>query len=399
MANGDFISDNKKRLKKIFKPINPLFGDSQDPYRFPFFINGIKKAYLPIAMYKIPLIRKMVKAKSLSKFIRSSFFKHNFNSVAQLFDHFHNLRLKFDFMFWIHHNYKHHLLYNPAISLIRYLQKLKNENQPLYLIIRKNENQDLSVFIHLFLIWHLEYSKVGLNFVCFSKSQFEARKHRDFFLHWNDAGNKISFSKTNLSCLLCSSQIYSKFWFLTATSPDSCRSLDFSFLYLSDMNRWNDPKNHFSKKIISASFPVILNSSHSAIIMESGPSKRNSIFNKELAASMSNLSPFKTVFVPWFHNPASVLHFDFPDDRINLYHLIHKYKNRKSLPRFKNVSGKYIYSLWQNGIPLESINWYLAESTFYAHPSQFTTRYPPILHSSNSPTFQLSNLPTLHPSN
>ena len=380
MYNTDkILSQNSKRLKKHFKNINPVFGDTDDPDRFPFFINGMKKAFLPLAMKNIPVISYLLKAKSISKFIRSDFFRNNFISVADLFTHINMLRLKYDFLFWIHHNFPESLHFKHVILLIRTLQKLKNDQKPIYLLIRKNENQDISEIIRWFFLWHKSFSKPNLNVLTVSPSLSSSIEHKESYLGYNNLNNPVvKFSKTEITSAIFSSSFKAKFWFFPASSPDKCRALNFAFIYLSDMGNWPDSNNENSTKVINATFPVILNSPDNGIIIDSGPSKRNSSFSIELQAAKNGLSPFKYLYIPWFHNPDNILKFDLPEEKIKLIHLIREYRSSNSFPRFKNVSGKYLFSLWNRGVSLEAINWYLAESTFYRYKSQYFNRYPPV---------------------
>ena len=94
------LKENSCRLKKLFAPFNPIFGDPGDPDRFLFNVKGIRKTYLPLSMKEFPFIRNLMDSGSISKFIRSPFFKQNFSSVSQVFSLIKSTRLKYDFPIW-----------------------------------------------------------------------------------------------------------------------------------------------------------------------------------------------------------------------------------------------------------------------------------------------------------
>ncbi|MCH5242993.1 MAG: hypothetical protein J1F67_11365 [Muribaculaceae bacterium] len=159
MATFDIFIENSKRLKKFFSPINPLFGDPKDTRRFLFNVNGIKKAYLPLAMKAIPLIQQLMIAGSVSKFKRSHFFKSNFNSISAVHSSLNEYRLKYDLPFWIHKNYPDQINFNEFRSLFSIFNEGRWVEKPLRIMVRSNLDQDTTTVINLFILWF----KVSIN--------------------------------------------------------------------------------------------------------------------------------------------------------------------------------------------------------------------------------------------
>ena len=373
------LHENSKRLKKLFAPFNPLFGDSGDPDRFLFKVHGIRKASLPTAMQNLPFIKKLISCRSLSKFIRTSFYKDNFHSVSHLLSCLKHTRQRYDFLYWISQNYPSLIPEKGTLSLVRKLRESHLSGKPIRLIVRKNEDQDIFRILNLFVVWFKSYSKPGLNVMSVSPSLRTARENRDFFLELSDCSShpsSLRFTKEEISSTLHLPSLNSRFWFVPASNPDSCRSRDFSILILHDTGLWKNTKAMPSHRIIPAAFPAVLPSADSVIILESGPCKRNSFFRKEWKAAEKKLSPFSPLTIPWHENPENILKFDFPEERLKFHSLIMKFRNRKSFPHFPMVKGKVLYRLWEKGISLEAIYWYASESSFYKYPSQFLNRYP-----------------------
>ena len=376
------LSQNSKRLKSLFKNINPLFGDTLEPDRFLFNVKGFRKSWLPSAMKDLSLINALRKSGSIAKFKRSHFFRNSKLSISQVHISLYKLRLKYDFLFWIHEFYPFRFQLNPLLSLIRFLQKVRWDNRPVRLLIRKYEDLNLNEILSLFILWMKSFSPSNLNLLMVSPNVALIPILKNFFSNWSDySGKKFRFSKSNQVSSSIFPSLKSKIFFIPSSSPEAARGIDYSFLIFNDMHRWNNAKFAPAKKVIPASFPVIPNSLNSAIILVSGPAKSNSVFSREWKAAQMLNTSFRSFRIPWYDDPRKILKFDSLREKLNLYHLIMNNRRRASFPRYRCISGKYIFELWQQGISLEAINWYLAESTFFRSRSHYANRFPPVLSS------------------
>ena len=378
MPDSDILRLNSKNLKNFFAPINPYFGDPNDPHRILLNVKGIKKAFLPCAMANLPLLKKIFLAGSLSKFIRSNFFKQNFLSVSHLLSQLYELRLKYDFYFWIAEKVPYSFPLENYRSLINNLSYHRWCNNPLRLIIRKNRDQDISFILNLFIIWFKTYSLPNTNVMFLSPKSSENPYSKQRFLDLMDSlhHKEFYFSKKNPSTLFHPSS-RSKFWFFSPNNPDACRSLDFSCLLLLDIGRWNKQNSSHFKKVIKATFPVIPASLVSAIILESGPINTNSSFYKEFYDDSINLSGFSIINIPWYHSTSNFFRFDFPQEKINFFKDLYNSRDKKSLTYYPRANPGYLYSLWLKGIPLEALHWYATEASFFKSLPPFLNAFPP----------------------
>lgn len=376
--NHPIIIENSKRLKRLLSPFNPLLGDPQDPGRFLLDIRGIKKVYLPVRMKETPLIKILVAKGALSKFIRSQFFKDNFHSVAHFYKTFHALRLKYDFPFWISQNFKATVDFKPYLSLLRSLEKIRWEDKSVRLIIRKNPDRDISAIINLFIIWHKEYSKHSLDVMAVYSSSKDRKINRDFFLNSQEVSTSpcFRFKKTEFTDILYSHHTDSRFRFGTVSNPDYSRGSCFSYLLLHDVHRWKNKGDENIRKVIRATFPVVPNDADSVIILTTGPYLRKSFIRDEWLAAYKGESHFKTLSLPWHEDPNKTFRFDFPKDKLEFHKNLLKYRNNRRIPHFPNVDARYLFSLWQQGLPLEVIYWYASESSYYKSQSQFLRLFP-----------------------
>lgn len=376
--NNPILKENSKRLKRFLSPFNPLLGDPRDPDRFLLNIRGIKKVYLPVSMKETPLIKTLISKGAISKFIRSHFFKDNFHSVAHFHKTFHSLRMKYDFPFWISQNFNSELNLKEYLSLIRQLQKIRWKKRMIRLIIRKNPDSDISPILNLFIIWHKEYSKTGSNVMTISNSSQNMKSLRDFFLESKQVSSSpyFRFKKTEFTNTLYSPQTDSRFWFGTISNPDFSRGRSFSYLLLHEVNTWKDNGKENIRKVIQATFPVVPNDTDSVIILTTDPFLRKTFVRKEWLAASSGESPFQTLILPWYESLNKIYTFDFPEDKIKFHKNLIRYCNRRKIPNLTNVDARYLYSLWQQGLPLEVIHWYATESLYYKSHHQFLRHFP-----------------------
>ena len=375
---NSFTRENSKRLKNYFKPFNTLLGDPNDPDRFLFNVHGLPKIHLPSSMKNLPLIHELIKRKSLSAFIRSSYFFNNFRSVSHLHFELETVRLRYDFPFWISKTYDPNFSFNGFQSLVRNLQKLHSSFSPLNVIIRKNEDQDISNVIFLFIMWCKSFGQDHANVMTVTSSKTDSKKFKSILLDWSESSSskKRKFIKTDYANSIYNPSTKSKFWFVPYYSSGNCRGLDFTILYFSNMGEWKNTGENSNDNIISATFPVVNCSKDNMIILEAGPIKRNSIFTKEIRAAERNLTPFHIISMPWFDDHEKFYRFDFPVDKIKFFNNIIKYQNRKTFHNYPKVSGKKLFELWLRGLPLEAIHWYASESLYYKSLSQFLNRFP-----------------------
>ena len=374
-----FLKRNKKLLKNYFSDYDPLLGDSCDNHRFLLNVRGLRKVYLPECLKSNPLIVQLVKSKSLSKFFRSQFFKTNYNCCSHFFLDFKQLRIKHDFPFWAYLSYPYETDFKKARTLVSELQYRFNSRLPLRIFVRKNLDDDFADILNLFCIWMQYVAEVSLNSVFIDGSSLLSLKRRRFFKEWNceSPDKSLCFKKTDHADTMYFPFRKSRLYFFSASDPNKCRGMNFAFLFLSDVGMWKKSVSNAPSRYFSAAFPVIPNSYPSAIILESGPFKMNSPLKKEFSDACNNISVFKSCAIPWHHDPSRFLRFDFPDEKTKFFRNLIKYRKRKTFPRYKNISGRYLYLLWSSGIPLEALHWYVAESTFYKNRPTFLNHYPP----------------------
>lgn len=383
MEVKDALNQNKQKLKNLLTPINCDYGDPSDPERFLFNVRGIKKAYLPLNMKDIPLIPHLIKAKSLSQFLRTSYYRQNFHSASQIFIRLKELRLKYDFLFWLENSGSPKISFRHANTLIRGLQSLRFSGRPIRLLIRKNEDQDISEIISLFILWFKSFSIPGLNSIFFTPTKRMARKTKNLYLEISNNTNNeyLKCRKTDISSCLKYPANKSKTWFFSAINPDCCRGLEFSILYCMNTDQWQGNNKVYFQKVGCAAFPVVQNSPQSMIIIDSGPPKRGSSFNEELKLSSVSSGFYQIIDIPWHDDPEKIYFFDFPDEKIKFLKTILTSSDRKNFPRYPHVNAKYVYDLWRSGISLEALHWYVTESAYFKKEPNFTIVIPP---SSNS---------------
>lgn len=364
MNSQSIIISGKKRSKRVFRVYDPILGDPYSSHRFHFKLTGIKKVFLPVSMRNLPLFKELVNHKSLSSFFRSPYFTNNFSSPALFHKHLHKLRLEYDFPYWLACNCNDVTDLTPFSVIIETLQNYYIPGNPLRLIIRRNNYLDPSLIYHLFFQWANFRINRSYNSICFLPSQ----KHTHFF--------RSRLKNLNIKCFM---KKLAKCHVFSANNPNAARSLNFNYLLLSNMEAWplvlddNKPRHY---EIFSAAFPVIAQNPDSIIILDSGNPKNKSLFISEWSYATETSSQFIPVIACNYLLKDYYLKFDFPDEKYKLYDLIQRYKNSNSFPNHPAISGRFLSRLWEIGLPLETINWFLAESSFFRSKKSFIRYFP-----------------------
>lgn len=153
---------------------------------------------------------------------------------------------------------------------------------------------------------------------------------------------------TGRSCrvALCSSE-----------NPDAIRGTDFAMAHLSETAYWVTGKVHDAENLIMAVSGSILMAPYSLVVMESTANGVGNYFHTEWLRSCRGESDKQPIFVPWFE--------------------IELYRTEPVNPRgFVESWGKEEMCLWNMGLMLSQIQWYMNKKREYASPRKLGAEFP-----------------------
>lgn len=247
---------------------NPFSGRNSAGQRFQFRVRSISRniLYLPLSMKSLLEIKRLLNGDSpLDVF--------NCNSIQDARKAFYRLRKKYDFPYWAAIDYTvqdknnpHRLvplLLNPYQHHIAdiFLKRFFEGRRGIYLISKSIPKCGLTTLVQAYILW-LQVHILHSNSVFYVPSVNELRQF-----------------KTNLCRSLKKDKVYDGYWisvpdtdalayFNTYTSPNLLSGLDYGFVHLADMSKWNDPTAENSSLIFSSSLSRLQNNSTALFIME-----------------------------------------------------------------------------------------------------------------------------------
>ena len=380
MTPHEIIIENSIRLKALNHPFNPVDGDASSPTRFLLDVKGMRKVYLPVSMKNLPLVKDLIRFRSLHKFFQGSEFANSLHSHSGLFKEFDRLREVYDFPFWTSRfilknaeesfGSKSFRLRPADVKLTREVEKMIVDSTPVRLIILKPSNSGISDCICLLMTWMqlVRHRGVGSMVVSPDKdsSEYLMRKYLGFL---SSATAKKEMESGKVFQRIGSHFPAFKFIpgefnvkFVTSRQSDACRGGSFSLLYLNNLEAWKNSSRVSPSHIIEAAYPSVPLSASSMIILDSHPVSSGSFFFREYRAAVNNESQFKNLFIPWFDFPSNTLPF-IPGERERFAKRLLTSADKNSFTASSSISGKYLWSLWNKGATLEGLNWYLNMSS------------------------------------
>lgn len=340
-------------------------------------------------MMDIPLVKKLVKAGSIDKFLSSVMHvEPNDDDFIKVSRTLIRLRYKHDFPFWtatlvyIHNkdagkDVLFRLWYPQRILVSRFEAKRK-AGLPIRLILLKARQWGGSTTVQLYMAWLQFFHKKGLNSLIIAhqgtasdeiKDMFDLmiKKHPVEFLH--KLGEVYSENEPKLVGVGKSGSTYRvpqrdcKIKVGTAERPNGCRGGAYSLVHLSEVGLWKKTEGKSPEDIVRSACSGILARPYTMIVMESTADGVGTYFDAEYtaAADPTVKSQFEALFISWFQIEHYSRPFDSAEELRAFAKWLWENRNNAYTPSNREESGRYLWSLWEKGATLEAIHWYIYE--------------------------------------
>lgn len=397
----DIISENARRNAVIQAPFNPISGLGSVGERKEVVIEDfpIRKQYLPIEMFNIPLVKKLIKSGSLKDFVlKLSDEEHYEEDKLKVIQQFVRLRCRYDFPFWAatfcyikKKGGGEDVLFRltrPQRRFVAKLEELRKANKPIRLVLLKARQWGGSTTSQLYMAWLQLCHRVGLNSLIIAHQGAGSDEIKDMFdrmikyypvdmlyklgEHYNENEPKMvgvgkSGSIHRVPQRNCKIKIG------TAERPDSCRGGDYNLVHLSEVGLWKVTDGKKPEDIVRSACSGILLRPYTMIVYESTANGTGNFFQKEYDDAKRGRSQFHSMFVSWY----DIEQYSAPIDNIEAFAknlLTNKDNNNVTSNREEN--GKYLWWLWERGATLEAINWYIQERAKYTEHGLMAAEFP-----------------------
>ena len=385
------LAENDRRNEVMFAKFDPVTGEGSIGKRVRVSIAdfAIPVQWLPVEMMDIPLVKKLVKAGSIDKFLSSVMHvEPNDDDFIKVSRTLIRLRYKHDFPFWtatlvyIHNkdagkDVLFRLWYPQRILVSRFEAKRK-AGLPIRLILLKARQWGGSTTVQLYMAWLQFFHKKGLNSLIIAhqgtasdeiKDMFDLmiKKHLVEFLH--KLGEVYSENEPKLVGVGKSGSTYRvpqrdcKIKVGTAERPNGCRGGAYSLVHLSEVGLWKKTEGKSPEDIVRSACSGILARPYTMIVMESTADGVGTYFDSEYtaAADPTVKSQFEALFISWFQIEHYSRPFDSAEELRAFAKWLWENRNNAYTPSNREESGRYLWSLWEKGATLEAIHWYIYE--------------------------------------
>lgn len=398
------LAENDRRNEIMFAKFDPVTGEGSIGKRVRVSIAdfAIPVQWLPVEMMDIPLVKKLVKAGSIDKFLSSVMHvEPNDDDFIKVSRTLIRLRFKHDFPFWtatlvyIHNkdagkDVLFRLWYPQRILVSRFEAKRK-AGEPIRLILLKARQWGGSTTTQLYMAWLQFFHKKGLNSLIIAHQGTASDEIKDMFDRmiksypvemlykideaYNENEPKIvgvgkSGSISRIPQRNCKIKIG------TAERPDSCRGGDYNLVHLSEVGIWKATEGKKPEDIVRSACSGILLKPYTMIVYESTANGTGNFFHREYTAAKEGKSQFEAMFVSWFDIEQYTLAFDSDNEKWDFAEWLYQNRDNENTDSEREECGKYLWSLWEKGATLEAIHWYIAERRKYNDHGQMAAEFP-----------------------
>lgn len=400
----DILNENQARLDFIHSPFNPVTGECSIGERVRVEIPDypLPIQCLPTAMMKVPMVKKLIKAGSVAKFV-TDVLKTDYNDEHRqlVINQFVRIRMRYDFPFWAstfvwikRKGGGEDCLFRltrPQRKFVSKLEELRLANKPIRLILLKARQWGGSTTSQLYMAWLQLVHKVGLNSIIIAHQGAGSEEIRDMFDRMIKAyptellysiGEAYSESEPKFVGVGRSGSIYRvpqrncKIKIGTAERPDGCRGGDYNLVHLSEVGIWKATDGKKPEDIVRSACSGILLRPYTMIVYESTANGTGNFFQMEYDSAKKGDSQFEPMFISWFDIDEYSLQFESDADRKAFAESLLLNKDNANVMSNREEPGKYLWSLWEKGATLEAINWYVQERKKCSDHAIMASEYP-----------------------
>lgn len=389
---------NCKRQKELHAPFNPLTGEGAILKRAKLEIRDfdIPMQYVPVAMFKDPFIKAVLKFGTLSAFAKKANTKGVTTEV--LAEMLVRVRCKYDFCFWAYMfariknkeggddiPFKLNL---PQRKLVALFEEMRIANKPIRAIVLKARQWGGSTVTQIYMAWiQLIHIKAWNSLIVGHtkdasvevKGMFDKliQAYPTAMLH--DIGEPFKDNEPKFQSESASNNIFKipqrkcKVKIGTAIEPNSARGGDSALVHCTEVAFWKKTEGKTPQEIVRTACSGAGLMPMTMIVYESTANGTGNFFETEYRAAKEEKSTFKSIFIPWF----GIERYTLPiEDKRAFAAELYKNRNNEFVDDRRHDNGKYLWWLWEQGATLEGINWYVQKRAEYEEHGDMAAEYP-----------------------
>lgn len=409
---AEVLSENERRNERNNAPFNPVTGEGSIMSSTRMIVEipdfPIRVQWLPESMMRVPLIKKIIKAGSLETFYNTVLvpeyakkgmsLKYCEEEKCKIIEQFVRVRNRHDYAFWaatlVYIKSKgggEDILFrlNRAQRiLVERLEEMRLAQMPIRLVLLKARQWGGSTCIQLYMSWLQLCHEVGLNSLIVAHQGIASDEIEDMFKrmiaeypveYLHELGEPYNEDEPKFVGVGKSGNIHRvpqrncKIKLGTAERPDSARGGDYNLVHCSEVALWKKTEGKSPKQIVRAATSGIPLKPLTLIAYESTANGTGNFFTHEYDDAKNKRSQFEALFIAWYEIE---MYSEPIEDRESFARELIVNKENTNVNSTREEPGRYLWWLWERGVTLEAIHWYMLERRKYTDHADMASEYP-----------------------
>lgn len=398
------LEENARRKAQNNARFNPITGEGSilERRRLEIADFPIPVQYVPVAMMKVALVKKLVKAGSIAAFLEHEGEEYSDKNRIKVIQRLVRVRCLFDFCFWaalyVYIKPKGEggedilfVLNRPQRRLVERFENMRIRGKPIRVILLKARQWGGSTVTQIYMAWLQTVHKTNLNSLIVGHVKDSSYEVKDMFtrmiaaypvemLHETGEAYKDNEPKLvgvgNTGNIFRIPQRNCKIKIGTAEKPNTARGGDYNLVHLTEVGLWKETENKTPRDIVRSATSGILYRPYTMIVFESTANGTGNLFHLEYLAAKRKESQFEAVFIPWYDIDWNIIPFDNEEAEADFALWLLENKDNDEAANNRTEPGSYLYWLWTLGATLEGINWYIQERTKYDDHGSMASETP-----------------------
>lgn len=399
---ADILAENIKRNGIIYADFDPIRGINSPPYdRFEFKVAELPVRYYPVSMRDIPLVKQLMKVKSIAAFLRQRKLEVSQDNIQAIIQALVKERIKHDFPYWAACFVPIKTKEGPTIKfvlnlpqrmLVEQLENMRLAGQPIRMIILKARQWGGSTCTQMYMAWIQLVHREGFYSAIVAHLNAASRKIRAMYRKMISAYPPellnldspaplalSAFEGSETDSILSQSGKAVRDTVLSIgsmQSPDSLRAGDIALVHYSEVGIWKKTDGRSPEDVIQAVSSSVLDEPLTMIVMESTAKGEGNLFYYEWQDAKNGTSSSYPLFIPWYVITKYSKDFESQEEKESF--ALELFNNREQVtpPSPRAESGAYLWSLFSRGATLEAINWYVNKRKSYRDHNSMAAEYP-----------------------
>ena len=403
----DIIAENQRRCAMYAAHYDAITGqglpelldEERSQLRIPDF--AVPVQYVPKRMMKVKLIRNIVRAGGIQKFIdRHKWKSEDIPTFQEIEDELRRIRHKYDFCNWAFECIKidfklggrgRFRLNYAQLQVLKLCMILLWAGVPINIVIAKARQWGGSTFCIFFQFWLLAHHDPYHSFAVAAHVQDAAHnvlnmldKAVEDYPAWdlglphgeklhlgNYGGNKHGYQvKDSSGNVILPGIIYIG----SAERPETLRSGRISGAHYTEVGVWPDTPGKSSTDLVAdISGGIPKQQALTMQVYESTAKTSDDFFHDIVYDALDGKSNFHPLFIPFYYIPHDTM--PIPDEQEFALWLYRNRNNETREGKWRST-GRYYWWLWNEGATLQAIQWYRFEELNYTRRSQMVNEAP-----------------------